>query len=194
MGIEEIKKKIIEDAEKERARMLREAKEKSSQIVEAGKRMAEKTTKEIISRAEMEAETEKSRMLTMENLESRKKILEAKQKVIDRVFSKALEDVLDLEDYEHILGNLLCKAAQGGEELILSLRDRKRLTEDFFSTLNARLGEPLKISEETRDITGGFILKTGNIEINECFDTKLTILRDEMESQVAQVLFSGDTK
>ncbi len=192
MGIEEIKKKIIEDAEKEKAKMLKEAREKASQIVEAGKRSAEKTTKEIISRMEMEAETEKSRILTMENLESRKKILEAKQKVIERAFSKALEEVLDLEDYKQILGNLLCKVARGGEELILSPRDRKRLTGDFFSTINARLGEPLKISEETRDITGGFILKTGNIEINECFDAKLIILRDEMESQVAQILFSGD--
>lgn len=192
MGIEEIKKKIREDAEKERERILEEARMKASQIVENGKKAAEKSGQEIISRKEKEAEAEKDRILTTEKLESRKKSLMAKQEVMDKVFSRALEAILNLADYEKLMEHLILSVAEGGEEIVLSPRDESRLSEEFFRRVNARLSEPLKVSEETRDISGGFILKKGNIEINESFDAKMKTLRDEMESKVARVLFSGD--
>jgi V/A-type H+-transporting ATPase subunit E len=192
MGIEEIKKKIIEDAREEKKRILAEARKKASQIVEEGKKSAEEQRKEIISRAQREAEMEKSRIITIENLESRKKVLSAKQEVIQKVFIRAMYMLSNLDDYQELMENLICAAAKGGEEIIISSEDKKRLNEDFFHRVNARLGDPLRISEETRNIAGGFVLRTGDIEINESFDEKIETLRDDMESQIAQIVFSGD--
>jgi V/A-type H+-transporting ATPase subunit E len=192
MGIEEIKKKIIEDAQEEKKKILGEARKKASQMVEEGKRAAEKTREEIISGAQKEAEMEKSRIIIIENLESRKKVLSAKQEVIQQVFIRAMHVLSNLDDYQELMENLICAVAKGGEEIILSPEDKEQLNKDFFHKVNARLGDPLKISEETRNITGGFILKTGDIEINESFDEKIETLRDNMESQIAQIVFSGD--
>ena len=46
----------------------------------------------------------------------------------------------------------------------------------------------LSLSGETRDITGGLILRDGNVEVNCAFETQLRLLREEMSAQVAAVL------
>ena len=47
----------------------------------------------------------------------------------------------------------------------------------------------LTLAQETRDITGGLILRDGNVEINCAFETQLRLLREEMAADVAKVLF-----
>ncbi len=48
----------------------------------------------------------------------------------------------------------------------------------------------LTLSQETRDITGGLILKDGNVEINCSFEAQLRSLRETMASEIAGVLFA----
>lgn len=47
----------------------------------------------------------------------------------------------------------------------------------------------LTLGEETRDITGGLILRDGSVEINCAFETQLRMLRENMAADVAKVLF-----
>ncbi len=47
----------------------------------------------------------------------------------------------------------------------------------------------LTLAQETRDITGGLILRDGSVEINCAFETQLRLLREEMAADVAKVLF-----
>ena len=47
----------------------------------------------------------------------------------------------------------------------------------------------LTVSEETRPMDGGFILRDGRIEVNCTFDTPIRLRRDELAGQVAKVLF-----
>ena len=47
----------------------------------------------------------------------------------------------------------------------------------------------LTLAQETRDITGGLILRDGSVEINCAFETQLRLLREEMAADVATVLF-----
>ena len=37
----------------------------------------------------------------------------------------------------------------------------------------------MKISEETRNISGGFILKSGDIEVNNSFESIIRMYRDD---------------
>jgi len=47
----------------------------------------------------------------------------------------------------------------------------------------------IKISDEDMDISGGFILKFGDMEINNTFDALVRSQRDQYEPQVVQILF-----
>ena len=48
----------------------------------------------------------------------------------------------------------------------------------------------LTLSNETREIGGGVILRDGNIEINCAFDTQLKVLRGSMAAEIAAILFA----
>lgn len=48
----------------------------------------------------------------------------------------------------------------------------------------------LTLSQETRDMAGGLMLRDGNVEVNCAFETQLRVLREEMAAEVANILFS----
>lgn len=49
----------------------------------------------------------------------------------------------------------------------------------------------LTLSEETRDIRGGFIMVDGDVEINCAFETLVRLQREQMEKKVADTLFQS---
>lgn len=52
-------------------------------------------------------------------------------------------------------------------------------------------GAGLTLSEETRDIKGGFIMVDGDVEINCAFETLVRLQREQMEKKVADALFQS---
>ena len=48
----------------------------------------------------------------------------------------------------------------------------------------------LTLSDETREIDGGVILRDGNVEVNCAFDTQLKVLRGSMAAEIAAILFA----
>ena len=48
----------------------------------------------------------------------------------------------------------------------------------------------LTLSRETAEMEGGLILRDGNVEVNCAFETQLRVLREDMASAVAAVLFN----
>ena len=49
----------------------------------------------------------------------------------------------------------------------------------------------LTLSEETREIQGGFIMVDGDVEINCAFETLVRLQREKMEKKTAEVLFQA---
>ena len=52
-------------------------------------------------------------------------------------------------------------------------------------------GAGLTLSEQTRDIRGGFIMVDGDVEINCAFETLVRLQREQMEKKVADALFQS---
>lgn len=50
-------------------------------------------------------------------------------------------------------------------------------------------GAGLTLSEQTRDIKGGFVMVDGDVEINCAFETLVRLQREQVEKKVADVLF-----
>ncbi len=191
MGVEDIKKKILEDATRQKEEILAEAEKKGEEIRNEGKRTEKKRKEAILSRAKNEAAEERHTKITMERLESRKLQLTEKQKIVEKVFEKSLDMLVNHPNYERIVETMLLEAAKGGEELILSPKDRENLGSEFLKKINKNIERSMTLSDETRDIAGGFILRTPEMEINESFKEKIRALRDELETEVARTLFAG---
>ena len=135
----------------------------------------------------------------MAGLEMRKEVLAAKQELIDHVMEKAGEAIMEMprEEYRHIVTQMLLEAAQGHEEVYFSVADEARLDQSIVDEVNAllkargRKGE-LKLSPRREEFHGGFILRTGGMEINNTFGALIRMSRDEVESQLAKILFKEE--
>jgi len=196
-GAEKIQAKILEEARAAAEANLNRAKEEAASMIKAATEEAEAKKKQIIEKAELEAAEIKKRIISIAELEARKQKLKAKQEVVDEAFDLALKKHINLPDdeYQSVLTKMISFCVKtGNEEILLSSRDKQRLSPGFIDDLNKVLqqkGMPanLKISNETRDISGGFILKSGDIEINNSFEAIIRMHRDDIEPEVIKSLF-----
>ena len=95
------------------------------------------------------------------------------------------------EPYIDVLANLLIEAsASGTEEAVFSAKDRKRVGKKAVDKANALSGKHLRLSDESADIRGGFILRDRNIEVNCTFETLVRLQKSQTAGAVAKKLFS----
>ena len=78
----------------------------------------------------------------------------------------------------------------GKQTLILNETGLKFVDAAFIEELNSKVKAQITLSEKAGNFKGGFILENEGIEINSTFEALVSSLRDELEFEVAQVLFS----
>lgn len=196
-GVENIKGKILQDAELKANEILDKARLQAKEIIEKANQKAESREKEISQKSVYDI-NEKRRIINSNvELEMRKDVLSAKQQSIEEVFDKALERMnnLDKSKYEKVIYDMLMDSVESGEEEIVMSESRKsKLSSDFISKVNKALEKVgkkgnIKLSDETRNISGGFILKSQGVEINNSFESVIRLYRDEIEPKVAEIFF-----
>jgi len=194
---EKLKQKIRGDAEAEARKILQEGEAEVRGIMEEARVEADKAASEYQARAEAVAAEHIRRQTSLRELEARKAVLAEKGRLIEGVYAKVLEGLRekDRAGGYALTRDLLLKAVETGtEEIIVAPEDRKAIDRTFIDNLNAELvkagkkGE-ITLSDETRNIQGGFILRLGRVESNSSFDTLLTMLKDDVETKVAGILF-----
>ena len=194
-GLEKIVQEILNEAEsaagqaasaaeREAAGIEKEAGESSARQAEEILRTSKEAAAEILKRAQSSAE-----------LKKRQKVLQAKQEMIRDVIEKARQALTELPDgpYFDVILKVAAKAALPQEgEMILSPKDHSRLPKDFAERLEETAGArggSLKISEETRNLGGGFILVYGGVEENCSFDALFEAERERLTDRVNELLF-----
>jgi len=198
MSLEKILEKIIQDSEQEIRKILDEAKSQASQIVEEGKREAEKVIQELTREGEDNARKVRERIVTLASLESRKRILGQKQRILGELYLEVEKRVRNLNgrDYRELLKRIMLESCQTGEELVVvGEKDRKRIDQQLIRSVNAELEKAgkkgnLKLSSEVPSIPDGFILKSGKVEINNSWESILRSLREKTEDEVIKLLFT----
>ncbi|MGB9866307.1 MAG: V-type ATP synthase subunit E [Bacillota bacterium] len=197
MALQDIVDRIRSDAVREAEQIRSQAQERAAEIERSAKEEAQRRRAAIISSAQSRAEEIKRRSETLWNLERRKELLEAKQEMVEKAFELARQSIMDMEQsrYFELMKRLVVSCAGSGEgELVVSARDRQRLGDQFLREVNAQLASmgnqgAIKFAADTKQMCGGFILRTGNVELNASFDAKLRELRDSLEAEVARLLF-----
>jgi V/A-type H+/Na+-transporting ATPase subunit E len=198
-NIDNLKLRILSDDREKANAIESEAKAKAQEIVDSAKLKAQTILEEIKVKAEKDGKDKKDRIIARAQLDARNSVLSAKQETIDRVLGLAAEKVVNMnnEEYSDLVEKLLISGTETGEEeIIFSEKDKKRVLASVIDKVNEMLiskGKKglLKVSDETRDISSGFILKRGGLEINCSIESRIRTLRDSLESDLANLLFEG---
>jgi len=194
-SVNNLTSKIISDAEEKKTSMLNEANEKRNATIAKKKDEAKNEETVILERAKREAQARKERIISGAELSARNEKLAAKQKVINEVFEKSLEELCKISDSElkeFVVNTVLNSNISGTQNLILNELGTKVVDESVVSQINEKLGSHAKLvlSNKTRQFKGGFILEKDGIEINNTFEALISSIKDDLGLEVAQVLFN----
>ena len=119
MSLEKILEKIVQDSEEEIRKILDEANSRASQIIEEGKREAERVAQELTREGEDNARKVRERIVTLASLESRKRILGEKQRILGELYLEVEKRIKNLNgrDYRELVKKIMLESCQTGEEL-----------------------------------------------------------------------------
>lgn len=192
-----IVERILRDAQREAEAILAQAQERAAGIIAQGEREAEKLRQEILEKAQGDAAERQRRIISMDALEGRKATLAAKETLLEEAFARAHEGLVEMDtpSYQKIIRSLLLSAVQTGtEEVIIAPADADRISPEFIQAINAQLQRQgragsLTLKIEDRPLQGGFILRSGGIDINNSFAALLKSVREELEPEAAAILF-----
>ena len=196
MPFEKITERILQDANSKAEEIKTETRTRVEEVLVQAQDESEKIKSQILRESEISGAEERKRILALTRLEARNSVLSEKQELVELVFERATEKLLSLSDdrYQQFIKNLLLKtAAAGDEEVIICSSDKNRITPDLLNDVNKSLVKEgkkgnLKLAGETRDIGGGFILRSGRIEINSSISSLINSIREEMGIKVLQTL------
>lgn len=129
-------------------------------------------------------------------MQRKNRILTAKQEMIHAVIDAAKKKLtgLDSIDYFVLLGKLAEKYAQQGDGVMyLSRADLARVPAYFrkkLADIGQRKGGTLTLSDEPRELSGGFVLAYGGIEENCTFEAMFEENKERLQDVVRAKLFS----
>lgn len=131
------------------------------------------------------------RSVVVAGLDAKKIVMSAKAKAVDNLFAKAIEEIanLDKKKYLSIIENLLKKHAEDGDVVVICERDKDKITKKFVDDVAAKMGIKLTLSKQTGNFHGGVVLASKNCDKNLSFDMELLAIREESETQIADMLF-----
>ena len=197
MAIDRITRKIMEDAEAEVQEILAKADQDIERVKVDTTNMIREIEHEAQEDATKKAEEQKRRIISRAQAEMRKELLAEKQGLIDEAFQKALTAFVEMneENYSALMKKLLLESVEGGdEEVIIAPQDQGKNWKALLSDVNRELSAQnrkgaLTLAHETREMAGGFVLRKGKKELNCDLTLIVGSIREELEFEVAQILW-----
>jgi V/A-type H+-transporting ATPase subunit E len=171
-------KSILETAEYERGLAISSAKDWANDYLKEQREILKKDCQDVVDRR-----------MTLAQLDGRKLLLQTKQKLIEEVFSVALDTLKKLpkKEYFALVMKNIEKQAETGDTIVLS-RDGV-LTEKDFSGQNIIKEKSLKISSERGDFDGGVLLSNKNCDKDLSFKSLLDERRESVILSITEKLF-----
>lgn len=195
-GQQKIIDKILSDATHDAGEMLSEALKKAEALVAAKQSEADAEYDLSVEEARKAGEEVVRRRLTVADLEVKKLLLSAKKQAVDEAFEESLKKLLALpkEEYAALVESMIASAADDGDVVVISENDKNVLTKAFFDKISAKIGKMLTLSDTFGNFKGGVMLLGKGVDKNLTFESELALLRDEVEPEVAKIMFSNGKK
>lgn len=195
-GQQKIIDKILSDAKHDAGEMLSEALKKAEALVAAKQAEADAEYDLSVEEARKAGEEVVRRRLTVADLEVKKLLLSAKKQAVDEAFEESLKKLLALpkEEYTALVGSMIASAADDGDVVVISENDKNVLTKAVFDKISAKIGKKLTLSDTFGNFKGGVMLLGKGVDKNLTFESELALLRDEVEPEVAKIMFLNGKK
>lgn len=203
-GADKIVESILSESHSQADDIIKEAEKQASAIIERGNIEATEKEKEILENAKKEADIRFQQIISDAKLNSKRKLLEAREELMEDTFHKAEEELEKIastnsNDYINSLKKLTKEASLeiggGSLEIFLKKEDVPKIEGTLGSIAK-------KVSKETGNKTtlklggtintiGGVSVKTedGNIEVNNTVEARMERFRGMLRLEVAKVLF-----
>lgn len=218
IGIEKVTSRIIADAEADARATAERANAECDRITKKYEAEFEADRERMMAEAEAECAVIINRAKSTAALYKRNAALEAKNRRVNAVYARAFKEISGLPpaEYRRMLISMLKYALRQqldsenesmklyGEdvapayyEIILNARDQKNHGQALidavseFTKIGLKDSSRVKLAKQTVEMTGGIILKCGDIEINCSLETLFAQVRGTTERRVADILF-GD--
>ena len=194
-GIDKIIEEILKDGRAQAKEKTDVAEKQAEEIRTAAEAEAKALAEEADARTQREKEQILERAQSSGDMQKRQAILSAKQELISYVLEQAYERLLGLEEdaYFAFLESLLEQHALPKEGVLyLNEKDKSRMPAGFEENakrIGSAKGSAIIISEETRQMDGGFVLVYGGIEENCSLSALFRDRRDELSDLAGSVLF-----
>lgn len=217
-GLEKVTGKIIADAEADARATLAAADAECDAISAKYDAQVESEKQRLNEQAERECAALITRAKSSASMAKRNVVLEARSRLLDETYAIAAKEILNLptDQYRSLLLGMLKSALRqqiAGEteslrlygedispasyDIILNARDKKAFGEALLAEARGSLGQKVGLTDpskvrlavETADITGGLILRCGDVEVNCSFSMMFAELRRTTEAKVSGILF-----
>ena len=187
-SLEQAIDKILEKTEKEILLDLKNSSSDSKQTLDNSLTKLEQEYDKIISDGNKEADKIEKQIIGSSDLEARNKQLTTVEESIDKVFTKALDEIANADrsgDYSKLIKSLFDESTKilGTTEIIVSTNSKDK--EIVQSLLSQYPGAEL--SSETIDCLGGVKIKSkdGTMAFDNTIDAKVERLKPLIRKEVA---------
>ncbi len=192
-GFEKIKAQIALDANSEKDRIIAKATAQAEELSRGYAQKAKAAEAEALQKGTAEIAAAKARSSHTSEGTVKLALLTKKRSLIDRAFVAAKKELLALQPDDMLL--VLLGLGKGlnekSGEILMNPADRDKLGSQLAKQLSKNIGGDFKPAKDTVNISGGFILRCNDIEINCSFDRLLDRAHTELSGEVAGILFEG---
>ena len=189
MNEQAIVERIISDAEQEAQAIIGQAEERAKATVAEANLRAERNRQGTEAEVKAKAESIFDGKAAAARLDGAKILLGEKRGVIDEVYARALNKLLELgeKDTLFLCARLLEEHAEEGDELVFA--ENFRFAQEV-AALPIVKEKKIKVSAKRTKIDGGFILRGKNSDKNLSYGALLSMDREEKQAEIASVVFN----
>lgn len=195
-GTDAIINKILADAEEKASQIKTQSKIDCDEVIANAKSEAKKMMDEVLQNKQSVIDETVKRQKAVAELDAKKIVLKAKKDAIDEAFRLAKEKLnsLSSEKYFEVVSNMISTYAEDGDVVTVSAKDKKLITKAKLDKIASAKKIKLTLNKEYGDFEGGVILSGNGMDKNLTFDVELKTLRDEMETEIADMIFNKEKK
>ena len=207
MSIEKITSTILDEAREAEKFALDEAQAKCDQIIEEAKQKAQAQREALVKKGQEEKEKIILRRKSVAAIDSKKVLLESKQKVIKECFDESIERITNLprEEYIDYLVRVGINSDMYGGLLTFNEKEKNTIAKEVIEKLNDATeemriekygdrpySERFELNEVSEPITGGFWIRYRLTYADNTVGTQVDFARTEMTSEVSRMLFEEE--